>query len=448
MSDYFIHSAEPNEAASHYQDFLTSYRQKTGSDYQAASRAVLKLVFGNSRFLELFLIRHPEAADELKKHSLETELPLQYFSHLCKQTLKQKNDPFTGFKLIKYQALLRATVRELIGMDQRITYREWSRTVIAIVKASMKLLLLETTKKYELTPDQLCDSAILSMGKLGGLEVNYSSDIDLIGLYDSDAEFAAISQHEVFERIFSRLGQVLGKTDEHGFLFRVDWDLRPEGRTGVLANSLDAMDAYYATFGADWERQAYVRANVLCQQKTLGTQFLKMMTPFVYRKALEEAEVKRIVDVQILDMKNRIANELKTKKHDGLNIKLDHGGIRDVEFFIQRLQLIYGGRLPNLRSQNTLDALDALHKSGIVPEKPRTILATGYLFLRRIESALQMEDEQQTHLLKSKPDERLKVARRLGYQHPAEEAVAILMEQIDTTRRLISTTFAEFYDRT
>ena len=448
MTDVFINSAEPNEAASHFQNFLTSYRDSTGNEFAIESLPAIKLIFGNSRFLESFLIRQPKAADELKKYSLEHELPILYFSKLCAQSLKQKSDPFAHLKLIKYQALLRATLRELMGLDQRVTYREWSKAVSAIVGVSIKILLGETTQKYNFAPNQLCDSAILSMGKLGGLEVNYSSDIDLIGLYHSDAEFGTISQHEIFERIFSRLGQVLGKTDENGFLFRVDWDLRPEGRTGVLANSLEAMEAYYSTFGADWERQAYVRANTLWQQSTLGTQFLQMMIPFVYRKSLEETDIKRIVDVQILDTQTRVANELKTKKTDGLNIKLDRGGIRDIEFFIQGLQLIYGGRLAGLRSQNTLDALDALHKAGLVQTKPKTILETSYLFLRRVESALQMENEQQTHLLKSKPTERLKIARRLGYKQAPEEAITLLMEQIDTTRRRVSTIFTKFYDRT
>jgi glutamate-ammonia-ligase adenylyltransferase len=273
------------------------------------------------------------------------------------------------------------------------------------------------------------------------LELNYSSDIDLIGLYESEGEIGEITRHEFHTKLFTEIGKELQHYDENGFLYRVDWDLRPEGKTGTLANSLAAMETYYETFGEDWERQAFIKADVLYQRDSIGERFLAMMTPFAYRKYIDVKTFERL-----RDMKSRITIELGKKKSDGINIKIGHGGIRDVEFIVQGLQLLNGGKVPALRARGTIDALELLKAHNLIEEQTAALLRQGYLFLRRIESALQMEDERQTHLLKNSPNERLKITRRLGYTEPNEQALSTFSEEFQKTSDFIHKTFQSFYE--
>jgi glutamate-ammonia-ligase adenylyltransferase len=449
VSDSFIHSADPCEAATFFADFCTAYKSFCGRllDESSCAPDVLT-IFGNSRFLALHLMRHPEEYDTLlASRYRQIEKPMSVFQTEVSAALKNSEDSLSALKRYKYRELIRLTIKELKLEDQRVIWREMSHLITALVNAHTQNAVAAIAVRQKISIQKISPFALLAMGKLGGHEINYSSDIDLIGLYDRDSDLGDISQHEFFERLFTKLGQDLGHNDENGFLYRVDWDLRPEGKTGTLANSFDAMEAYYATFGADWERQAYVRARVLQETKSLGASFLALMEPFIYRKSLEQDDVKRIVDTQVLDMKDRIAAELRLKHSDGLNIKLDQGGIRDIEFFIQGLQLIYGGRKTDVRTPNTFEALEALCRLGIVPIEKADLLAKAYRYLRRVETALQMEDEKQTHTLRSKPGDRLKIARRLGLKQADSEAIDIFTEELENTRNLVRQTFAEFYER-
>lgn len=446
MPSAFDKTAAPDEAQRDFEAFCQSYRRQFGKDWpKTAQSHALELIFGNSRFLSAFLIRSPEMAESfLSLCKWDCEKSLEDFKREIDATTRSVNDKnalIKRLKHFKYAEYLRLTLKELHLKDQSGTYREFSRLCFSITEVLADSLWLELVEKHHLKYDAPGDVALIAMGKLGGEELNYSSDIDIIGLYESESEIGETTRHEFYTKFFTEIGKGLEHYDENGFLYRVDWDLRPEGKTGTLANSLAAMETYYEAFGEDWERQAFIKADVLYQRSTLGKRFLAMMTPFAYRKYIDVKTFERL-----RDMKSRIIVELGKKKLDGINIKIGHGGIRDVEFIVQGLQLLNGGKIPVLRARGTLNALELLKTHDLIAEKTAELLKRGYLFLRRIESALQMEDERQTHLLKNSPMERLKVARRLGYAGTADQALNAFSEELQKTSDFIHKTFRSFYE--
>jgi [glutamine synthetase] adenylyltransferase / [glutamine synthetase]-adenylyl-L-tyrosine phosphorylase len=437
----FTYTASPNEAESHFQEFCRNYKSETKKDFDTQKHPKLITIFGNSRFLGLFLIKNPSLADKYTASIYKNKE--KSYGKFCEEITKITQgaiDPINALKRYKYTEFLRLTIKELLGLDQSITYRELSFLAIAISENVLKFTHSEIKLKHDIQFTESNDYAIIAMGKLGGGEVNYSSDIDLIGLYDTDEKLNSLTKHEFYQKLFVLFGKRLTSQNEHGFLYRVDWDLRPEGKSGTLANSLNAMEKYYVTFCAEWERQAYIKANPLFQQNSLGNEFLKLMQAIVYRKSLDEESIK-----SIWSMKEKIHDELSNKKSYGINIKLGKGGIRDIEFFTQGLQLIYGGRNRDLRKANTLLALEELAKLKLIDAETKEALSKSYLYLRRLESCLQMENEQQTHTLKSNASEQLKVARRMGIFSKPDDAINQLNEQLFRTTAVVHQIFSEAY---
>lgn len=441
MAPDFSLSANPDEAESCFIGFSRALGAVGPTDIDAD----FSRLFGNSRFLCERLVHDPCLYDAwLADPFRHREKPFTKFHEEARAALSGATDFETvagRLKAYKYREYVRLTIRELALEDQNEIYREFSHLSFAISAIAAETVFAEVCAKYGCAPDEAGDFAVIAMGKLGGRELNYSSDIDVIGLYDRDGDAGSATRHEIFSKLFAKFGKLLHDVNDKGFLYRVDWDLRPEGKTGTLANSLEAMETYYETFGEEWERQAFIKAAVLFERSDVGRRFLGMMTPFTYRKYLDGKTI-----VRIRDMKSRIIGELKMKRLDGVNVKLAHGGIRDVEFVVQGLQLLHGGKIPELREPGTIPALSKLKNHGLVPEGDALTLSEGYLFLRRLESALQMDDERQTHVLKDDPKELLKVARRLGFAGGRDEAVSSLCERVQRTRDGIYGLFKKFYE--
>lgn len=438
MSDLDIliqQSAIPDEAQMQLDEFT---KLQPAFNPRLESHRLFARIFGNSRFLGHFALRHPEI---LPQFSEGTPFDATKSIMQLQQELASLNtNTSSSLHDFKYTAYIRYTVRELTNRPSQATYREIADLAQAITGLQTEIIQHKLCTQYNLTTKQLCPFAILGMGKLGGGELNYSSDIDLIGFYDIDTTYESVTSHEFFVKLFSQLSAALSRSNENGFLFRTDWDLRPEGVAGTMANSFSAMETYYTTFGAEWERQAYIKANPVYQTNKLGDEFLRLMSSFVFRKAFDEKTIKNT-----WDMKHRIVTELNQKPSKGINIKLDHGGIRDVEFFAQGFQLLYGGTHPNLRTRNTLDTLEQIAMHGLVPQDKINILKSGYMFLRRLESCLQMENEQQTHVFVNEPRFKLKQARRMGITLPENDAVSLIEEELHTTRTAIKQVFDDYY---
>lgn len=251
---------------------------------------------------------------------------------------------------------------------------------------------------YPENPEQNSGFFILGMGKLGARELNYSSDIDLIVLFDRDATPA--SDPEDIQRHFIRMTQGLVKSmDERtgeGYVFRTDLRLRPDPGATPVALSTAAAEAYYESIGQNWERAAMIKARPIAGDKAAGQNFLETLRPFIWRRNLDFAAID---DIQSIKRQIHAHKGGSTVTVAGHNVKLGRGGIREVEFFAQTQQLIWGGRDPELRIPETVPAINALVAADRVkPEVARDMIA-GYRFLRSLEHRLQMVDDQQTHSL-------------------------------------------------
>jgi glutamate-ammonia-ligase adenylyltransferase len=263
----------------------------------------------------------------------------------------------------------------------------------------------------------------MALGKLGGLELNYSSDIDLICLYEADGTTNGprpISNLEFYDRLTREILKLLGEVTDLGQAYRIDMRLRPEGARGPLVCSVEQALHYYDVLGRTWERQAYVKARAAAGDLDLGNEFLAQLEPWVYRRYLGLADI-----AGIKALKRRIEHRTQHEGGDVRNVKTGHGGIRDVEFVIQFLQLLNGGDLPELRTANTLLAIARLESCGCLTHQERSILEENYSFLRKIEHRLQIMFDLQTHEMPEDPTELRKLALRLGFRDlPGRTALA------------------------
>ncbi|MDY0166913.1 MAG: bifunctional [glutamate--ammonia ligase]-adenylyl-L-tyrosine phosphorylase/[glutamate--ammonia-ligase] adenylyltransferase [Thermoguttaceae bacterium] len=255
---------------------------------------------------------------------------------------------------------------------------------------------------------------ILGMGKLGGLELNYSSDIDLIFLYDEDGRtdgHRPIENAEFFDILARDITRLMTEATDLGVAWRVDLRLRPEGARGRVCPSLAQALSYYDLRGRTWERQAYIKARPVAGSLSFGREFLDQLAPWVYRRYLSRADISGIKA-----LKRRIERRSHRAGLNTRDVKTGRGGIRDIEFVIQFLQLLNGADLPEIRTGNTLDAIAQLEKVGCLSDLERSILEGNYRFLRRIEHLLQIMFDLQTHALPNRRDERRKLALRMGYR--------------------------------
>jgi len=273
------------------------------------------------------------------------------------------------------------------------------------------------------------DLVVVGMGKLGGRELNVSSDIDLVFLYHGSPEDAPR-----FERAGRRLIQILSERTGDGFVFRVDMRLRPYGASGPLACSFDALDQYFVTQGREWERYAWIKARALTGNR--DDELMKTVRPFVYRKYLDYATLGAMRALHA-----EVRRDVARRELAG-DVKLGPGGIREVEFVAQALQLIRGGRDPELTARPTLDVLSILARKKLLPEIASAELADAYRFLRNLEHRLQYLDDAQRHDLPENAEDRSRIARMMGFAS-WEIFSAELARNRDAVTRHFEAAFAE-----
>ncbi|WP_409281360.1 bifunctional [glutamate--ammonia ligase]-adenylyl-L-tyrosine phosphorylase/[glutamate--ammonia-ligase] adenylyltransferase [Pseudomonas defluvii] len=254
---------------------------------------------------------------------------------------------------------------------------------------------------------------VLGMGKLGAVELNLSSDIDLIFAYPEGGETEGVKRSLDNQEFFTRLGQRLIKALDpvtvDGFVFRVDMRLRPYGSAGALVLSFNALEQYYQDQGRDWERYAMIKARVVAGDQTTGAQLQEMLRPFVYRRYLDFSAIEAL-----RTMKQLIQQEVR-RKGMADNIKLGAGGIREVEFIAQAFQLIHGGRDLSLQQRPLLKVLATLEGQGYLPPAVVAELREGYEFLRYTEHAIQAIADRQTQMLPDSEQDRARIAFMLGF---------------------------------
>ena len=321
-----------------------------------------------------------------------------------------------ALRRVRQREMLRIAWRDLAGWAG---LEETMRTLSALADASLEAALkklLEWAIVHEGMPKASGSQApaqfvVLGMGKLGGEELNFSSDIDLIFAYseDGECEKRGLSNSEFFMRLGQRLVQTLSEQTDEGFVFRVDLRLRPNGASGPLVLSFDAMEQYYQAHGRMWERYALIKARVVAGDKLVGAELLNRLRPFVFRKYLDYGAVE-----EIRAMKVAIHRELLRKGIES-NIKLGPGGIREIEFIGQAFQLIRGGRDRRFQERRILPILALLAEEGDLTTQAHTDLSKAYEFLRNTEHRLQEIRDQQTQVLPIDELDRLRVAVGMGF---------------------------------
>ena len=292
---------------------------------------------------------------------------------------------------------------------------------------------------------------VVGMGKLGGRELNVSSDIDLIYVYDHEGETTGlpdspggrgrISNHEYFAHQVKALHSLIGETTEHGFVFRLDLALRPHGNSGPAAISLGALEDYFQAEGREWERFAWLKSRVVspreCVESGSAHALRGSVLPFVFRRYLDYSvfDALRTLHRQI---REHAAKRCAGHPERANDVKMSRGGIREIEFTVQLLQVVRGGQFPELRTRSTVDALQRLAHAGLMPQDTADALARAYVFLRRVEHRIQYLDDQQTHVLPTRDDDLAWIAQTLGYANCCP-----FLSQLDAHRELV----AEEFDR-
>ena len=324
------------------------------------------------------------------------------------------------------------------GASIEVTARELSALAAAAFDAALREAEAVTAERYgpplraDGTPSTL---VMLGVGKLGGRELNAGSDVDVIFVYDTDEGQSRLSLHEHFSRVVQRAVATIGNPSADGLIWRVDLRLRPEGAGGPIVNSVAAAERYYETWGRLWERAALLRARPSAGDLELGKLLAReVLTPFVYRSTVDPT-----IAGALTELVQRSRRELSHAPERDL--KLGPGGIREAEFFVQSLQLVWGGREQALRVPGTLPALARLRSQGFVTDREARGIAEAYLLLRRVEHRIQWASGVQTHLLPTDAEELSRLARSLGFA-----ASTGLLGELERVRETVHETFHALTD--
>jgi [glutamine synthetase] adenylyltransferase / [glutamine synthetase]-adenylyl-L-tyrosine phosphorylase len=337
------------------------------------------------------------------------------------------NQDFAALRFWKGREMTRVALRELANVSPlEETTGELSQIAEICIRHVFEHWDAELRQRHGSPKAQF---AILALGKLGGGELNHSSDVDLLFVYDEEGQLNPhISHHEFFNRLGNKILETFSTPHPAGSLLRVDLRLRPEGSAGPLARSLESMENYYSGFGETWERLALIKARGIAGSRELAYEFLRQHQPFIYPKSTAPDLLEEIASI-----KRRIERDIVGAENLERDVKLGRGGIRDVEFIVQTLQLVHGARHPFLQEPNMLKALRALRELDLLPREEVLTLDNTYRFLRRVEHRLQIEAEQQTHVVPREPKALRRLALSLRFSFSAE-FTAKLQERLRAVR--------------
>ena len=370
-----------------------------------AGRSLLEAVFGNAPFLGGCIL-----ADPTGFLAVLTEGPDRRIEALLEQTraaafAEDARTAGIALRQARRHCALTVALADIAGVWplERVT-GALSDFAATAIDAGLGLLLRRLHQRQELTladpakPTESCGYLVLGMGKLGAGELNYSSDVDLIVFYDPERIDCRSKRGtaETMVRLTRDLVQLLEERTAEGYVCRTDLRLRPDPGAMPVAISFGAAMTYYESLGQNWERAAMIKARPVAGDRALGDTFLREIRPFVWRKHLDFWAIRDIHSIKRQIATHKGGNDIAVEGH---NVKLGRGGIREIEFFAQTQQLIFGGRNPELRQPQTLITLDTLVRFGRVEPDTAADLAEAYRYLRRLEHRLQMVGDQQTHLI-------------------------------------------------
>ena len=404
--------------------------------------ALLAALFGNSPYLSEIALSEPAFLADLWREGPDATVGRET-DRLA--ALPAEPEPLAvAFRRAKRRMALSVAVADIAGLWPlaRVTRALSDFAELAIGRLLDAILLdMERGGQLKLGGDpRAAGLTVLGMGKLGAHELNYSSDIDLIVLYDREAPAIAADDGigAKLVRATRRLVQLLSDRTADGYIFRTDLRLRPDPGSTPLAISVQAAETYYESVGQNWERAAMIKARPMAGDPAVGAAFLESLRPYIWRKHLDFAAINDIHSIKRQIDAFRGTGEIKVLGH---NVKLGRGGIREIEFFAQTQQLIFGGRHPSLRLRGTIEALDALAEAGMISLRVVADLTRAYDFLRRLEHRLQMIDDAQTHTLPDTDAGIDAVATFMGYEDPA----AFRTDFLDTLR-LVESHYARLFE--
>lgn len=421
---------DPDMALNNFERFVTSPKWNRQLSVLLEGRGrvleILLQLLSTSQFFSDLLANHPDYLEMLKiplrSSPSRTELREQLQGEV--DAAFEDSAVLKAFRRFRQKQILRIGCNDIIRDRplEEIT-RDISRVADTALEVALTTALRQIGNRFGqpfTTTGEPARCVVLAFGKLGGKELNYSSDIDLMFLYDDEGStrgtrITSIGNDDFFARVVTEVVRLLSFHTDRGQAYRVDLRLRPEGHRGPLARSLASTLSYYDTLGRTWERQALIKLRPVAGDIRLGEEFLKVIEPFVYRRYLSFAEIN-----EIKALKRRIEHKTHRAGEDETEVKTGHGGIRDIEFTIQFLQLLNGGDLPEARQRNTLKALRALEKVGCLTDQEYRALDDAYRFLRKVEHRLQLMFDLQTHRLPESAEELRKLALRMGYGEKLE----------------------------
>ena len=407
-------------------------------------------IFSESIYFTDIIINNPEELFWLIESDFKTiktreELLAELFNACEKE--EDDNEKLNCMRRFKNREVLRIGANDLMNITNlQTTTGEISNIADICLEYALHHQTLVCEKVHGKLSD-VCSFTVISMGKLGGFELNYSSDIDIIFVCEGEgvSDKSGISYMSYYTNIAQGITKALTDVSPFGYCFRVDTRLRPEGTKGQLVRNLLSYEQYYETRGKTWERQALIKARGSAGDMALGLKFIKLVEPFIYRKYLTFTDIQAIKH-----LKNLIEDRVTKEGNWKTEVKLGEGGIRDIEFMVQFLQLLNGGTYKEIRTQNTLIALSRLCDVKSLTFEEVHFLEDAYVFLRNIEHRLQIYSYQQVHNLPTAPDEVEKLARQMGFlpqkgKTPAELFSAEYKEITGRVRQIFNKNFAGLF---
>lgn len=414
--------------------------------HSAGFKRFFRLI-GHSRWLGGHLLRNGwrdfiTADEELLKQPVTRESA----AASVRERIAGGEDAATALRVSHHSLLTRVLYHEVaLKQPLETVAREISDLADAALEVAIEqaYATLETKRGLKRADDfRFC---VIAMGKHGAQELNYSSDIDLMFIFDGSGS-GRLDGLGYAVKLAETLVPLIDAVTEHGHVFRVDTRLRPEGARGRLARGLEATVQYYYSFGRTWERQALIKARACAGDTALGEELISRLQSWVFRKYLSIEEIN-----EIKGLKRRIEQRTEARDEAFIDVKTGFGGIRDIEFAAQFLQLLNGGRIESVRQRGTLPALQALAKAGALREDEAKTLADAYRFLRAVEHRLQVWDGFQTHALPNDAGDLKRLGRAMGYGggnfDPARRLVHDLQAHTLRARGLMLRLFADLFEQ-
>jgi len=474
-------TADPDLALNQWERWLASGVSRSAVlEYLRSAPRMVELVcaiFGNSNSLASTLVHDPLLLYWLAQQKVLSTAPTRAgMERTVRQSLgsviatELKLDALRRFRR---REMLRIGVRDLLRLADVVeTTASLSDLASVLIDAAYRIVDADLRSQYG-TPMHRnrqgrwveTGFTVIGMGKLGGHELNYSSDVDVLYVCEShEGETRQVasgrvkakgpaprglSNEEYFEILARELTKALTEQTHEGYLYRVDLRLRAEGSVGQLTRSLDEYDKYYRTRGQVWERLALLKAWPIAGSQEVGRSFVKLVRPFVLASPSERSNVEQGLAIveEVRSVKERIDVKMAERGQEQRNVKLGGGGIREIEFFVQTIQVLAGRRLPRILDRGTIGSLTRLLNAGILSVKQQSGLTRAYQFLRDVEHKLQMVHDLQTHALPDRQDKLERCAIRMGYTG-ASRSAALKQFQADHAahRIVVHDIFQSFFE--